>query len=539
MKSLCLFLLVGIALSFTYTDHNIHASRAARTVMKSLNRAQQPATIHHLQTVATCQAKVQEALDIAATCEVFNIFNDSYTFTYDQTNTIIAAHCDPAPTSCGSMFEAKLNEVVVECQPVILTLDPVTAAAAWLQVGALFVMNRVPCINDGLTPPKWCFSEFKRFAERLSTADITPLVAADLDQGCTACTATVLAVWLAFEPESDAIYSTAYISLLCTKIGTDWCALTFTAAVASITNATTDQVLAAIPTYCVECTFAYLFKWKAILVWIFENVNPSLEILANIAEVNKITAGSAWLCVKNPDTNAFCAVVMNTYNFDAVGLACATAATGCTATCRNALRGVIHDLGCCLDTWLTYAEWECSQWNSNPPADCADPTRVTPQAIRALVEIACGLKIPIGCGRRRVLEASIVVQNLAWAWCQANPVACLDLVRAAIALHFALDRDEVDAAVTSADLSQGPAQTTRRLLQSNNVAISFSGASDAVGSVRAVTGSSTIPNTPPQARGDMTVATEIMVISANVSNAASGLVPSIALILLAIAALLF
>jgi hypothetical protein len=536
MKSLCLFLLVGVALSFTYTDHNVNAARAARTVMKSLNRVQ-PEPIHHLQTVATCQQKAQEAFDIAATCEVFNIFNDSYTFTYAQANTIIAAHCDPAPTSCGSMFEAKLLEVVTECEPVIRTLDPATALATWLQVGALFVMNRVPCINDGATPPKWCFAEFKLFAERLSTADTNPLTAADLDQGCTTCTATVLAIWLAFEPHSDAIYSTAYINLLCTKVGTEWCALTFTNAVQGLNNATTDQVLAAIPTYCVECTFAFLFKWKAILVWLFVNVAPTPEIAANIAEVNKITAGSAWLCVKNPDNNQYCAVAINSFDFDAVGVACQTAATGCTATCRSALRGAINTLGCCLDTFLTYSDWECSAFNQNPPADCA--TRVPASAIRLLIEVGCGLHIPIGCGRRKILEAAVVINNLAWVWCAANQVECLNLVRAAVALHFALDRDEADAAIDATDLTQGPTSTSRRLLQGNSVMISFSGASDAVGSVRAITGSTTIPNTPPQARGDITVPTELMVLSANVKDGAAGLVPSIALLLLAIAALLF
>jgi hypothetical protein len=459
---------------------------------------------------------------------------------------MIAAHCDPDPTSCGNRFEAKLIEVVTECEPIIRDLavtDPIGAAAVWLQVGALFVMNRVPCINDGAAAPntKWCFAEFKLFSERLSTADTNPLVAADLDQGCTVCTVKVLAVWLAFEPEAEAIYATAYINLLCTNLDGTWCTLVFSAAASQFEGATQDQIAALIPQYCVPCTFHFLFKWKAILVWIFTNVSPTAEILAAIGEVDKLVAGSAWMCVKNPDTNQYCALALESYDFASIDTACANTAGQCAGACKTAIAGALDSLGCCVDTWLTFQTWACSAFNPTPSPDCTDPTKPTPAAIRFMIENLCGLTIELGCGRRLELAASVVLTNIVWTWCNTHQTECLDLVRAAIALHFALDRAEVDAVVTMQSISQGPATAgTRRLLTSDSIAISFSGASDAVGSVRAVSGSTTVPNTPPQARGDIETASELMVLTANVKqSSAAGLVPSLALILLAIAALLF
>jgi hypothetical protein len=188
-----------------------------------------------IQGFAECSAAVQAAQAIQ--CPVFTIFNDSYAYTYDELNTMIASHCDPAATSCSNMLQAALIDVLVQCAPVIGD-DP----SLWIGIGALLVANQVPCIHDN--DGKWCFAEFKTFLERLSTSETVPLTAADLTAGCTNCTAAVLITWIAFEPSFDAIYATSTVDIICSRDANEWCILEFQQALTALTNATDAELVA-------------------------------------------------------------------------------------------------------------------------------------------------------------------------------------------------------------------------------------------------------------------------------------------------------
>jgi hypothetical protein len=483
---------------------------------------------HQLQGIPECTAAVQTAQSIQ--CEVFTIFNDSYAYDYATLNTMIASHCDAAATSCSNMLQAALLDVLVQCQPVIGD-DP----NLWIGVGALLVANRVPCIHDN--DGKWCFAEFKTFLERLSTSETVPLTAADLTAGCTNCTAAVLITWIAFEPSFDAIYATSTVDIICSRDANEWCILEFQDALTALTNATDTELIARAPIYCKPCTFIYLFKWKSLLEFANNHLNHELdEALHNATNV---VLYMGWLCVKD-HSGEYCNAKVTGYNFDPVGLACANAATagpnggpGCPAACRTEIRKVIGDLGCCLDSWLDFLTWACF---NNPCAPQDNPVN-----IRAMITTLCGVSLPEGCQRRRVLEAVLQVENLGWLWCQLNMPQCLVLVRAAIAQQFFLDVADLREKITEANLAAvNPISTpTRRLLQTppaQEVQVNVAGVSNSIGSVSADNHAETtvVSGTPGAAKPTLDQPTTLKVLSATVSTgSAAGLVPSISLALLA------
>jgi len=150
----------------------------------------------------------------------------------------------------------------------------------------------------------------------------------------------------------------------------------------------------------------------------------------------------------------------------------------------------------------------------------------------------CGLTLPEGCQRRRVLEAVLQVENLGWLWCQLNMPQCLVLVRAAIAQQFFLDVADLREKITEASLSPAdPTTPTRRLLQAaQEVKVNVAGVSNSIGSVSADNhaGDVVVSGTPGDAKPALDQPTTLKVLSATVNtNSAAGLVPSISLALLA------
>jgi len=414
---------------------------------------------------------------------------------------------------------------LVQCEPVIGN-DP----NLWIGIGALLVINRVPCIqdNDG----KWCFAEFKTFLERLSTSEITPLTATDLATGCTNCTAAVLLTWIAFEPSFEAIYATSSVDLICSHDGTEWCFLSFPASIAALEGATPTQLVDRAPQYCKSCTFIYLFKWKSLID--FANFHLNNELAEVKQNATSIVLYMGWLCVKdNSVPPQYCNAKLTGYNFDPVGIACngSSAQTGCSALCRSEIRKVISDLGCCLDTWLDFLSWACFVNGGCAPQD-------NPTNIRAMITLLCGVNLPEGCQRRRVLRAILQVENLGWLWCQANIPQCLQLVHAAIAQQFYLDVADLRDAITAANLQPAdPTTPTRRLLQNaQEVKVDVSGVSNSIGSVDADKrqDSVVVSGTPGAAKPSLDEPTTLRVLSATVTTgSAAGLVPSISLALLA------
>jgi len=532
MRSLCLLLLVALGCAFTAQDHNMHIESTMRGLKNYFSKPQTMTTSsgHQLQGVAECQAAMANAQSIQ--CPVFTIFNDSYTYTYAELNTLIAAHCDAAATSCSNMLQAALIDVLVQCAPVIGN-DP----NLWIGIGALLVVNQVPCIHDN--DGKWCFAEFKTFLERLSTSGTVPLTAADLTAGCTNCTAAVLITWIAFEPSFDAIYATSTVDIICSRDAGEWCILEFQQALTALTGATDAELVQRAPLYCKPCTFIYLFKWKSLIEFANNHLNHQLdEALHNATNV---VLYMGWLCVKD-HAGVYCNAKLTGYNFTTVGAACANAATagpnggpGCPAACRSAIRKVIGDLGCCLDSWLDLLTWACF----NSPCAPQD----NPVNIRAMITQLCGLTLPEGCQRRRVLEAVLQVENLGWLWCQLNMPQCLVLVRAAIAQQFFLDVADLREKITEASLSPAdPTTPTRRLLQAaQEVKVNVAGVSNSIGSVSADNhaGDVVVSGTPGDAKPALDQPTTLKVLSATVNTAsAAGLVPSISLALLAFLLLL-
>jgi hypothetical protein len=244
-----------------------------------------------------------------------------------------------------------------------------------------------------------------------------------------------------------------------------------------------------------------------------------------------------WLCVKD-HAGAYCNAKIKGYDFTAVGAACAGSATagpngqpGCAAACRTEIQKVIADLGCCLDSWLDFLTWACF---NNPCAPQDNPAN-----IRAMITTLCGLSLPEGCQRRRVLEAVLQVQNLGWLWCQLNMPDCLVLVRAAIAQQFFLDVADLRERITEASLTPTDpiTTTTRRLLQAEQeVKVTVTGVSNTIGSVNADNHADNVvvSGTPGDAKHTLDAPTTLKVLSATVNTgSAAGLVPSISLALLA------
>jgi hypothetical protein len=528
MRSLCLLLVVALACAFTVQDHNMHIASTMRGLKNHFSEPRLTTSSgHQLQGLVECQNAV--AATQAIQCPVFTIFNDSYVYTYDELNTLIGAHCDSAATSCSNMLEAALVNVLVQCAPVI-GADP----NLWIDIGALLVVNRVPCIHDDAG--HWCFAEFKTFLERLSTSDTNPLTDTDLTAGCTNCTAAVLLTWIAFEPSFEAIYATSSIDIICSRAAGEWCILEFQQALLALTDATDAERVARAPLYCKPCTFIYLFKWKSLIEFANNHLNHQLdEALHNATNV---VMYMGWLCVKD-QAGVYCNAKLTGYNFTTVGIACSDSATagpnggpGCSAACRSAVQTVIDDLGCCLDSWLDFLAWACF----NNPCDPKD----NPTNIRAMITQLCGLTVPDGCQRRRVLSAVLHVENLGWLWCQANFPQCLQLVHAAIAQQFYLDIAVIRAAVTQASLQPAdPLPTpTRRLLQTTTqeVRVNVDGVSNSIGSVSAdnTAGNVVVSGTPGDAKPTLDQPTTLTVLSAQVSTgSAAGLVPSISFALLA------
>jgi hypothetical protein len=530
MRSLCLLLVVALACAFTVQDHNNHIAATMRGLKQHLSKphAMTTSSGHQLQGLTECVNAIQTAQAIQ--CEVFNIFNDSYTFTYDELNTIIGAHCDAAATSCSSRLETALLDVLVQCEPVIGN-DP----SLWIGIGALLVANKVPCLNDN--NGHWCFAEFKLFLDRLSTSETNPLTATDLEAGCTDCTAKVLLAWIAFEPSFEAIYSTSQIDIVCSRVGTEWCILTFQQALAALTGATDAELVQRAPIYCKPCTFIYLFKWRSLIDYANNNLNHALDEVYHNA--TNVVLYMGWLCVKDPTDGSYCNAQLTGYDFDTVGAACAGSATagpnggpGCSSQCRSEIRKVIADLGCCLDTWLDLLTWICF----NSPADCTPDTN--PVNIRAMITVLCGLEIPIGCQRRRALEARVQIENLGWLWCQANMPQCLQLVHIAIAQQFFMDVADLRNKIVAANLeaAQPVAPPVRRLLQMQEVTVNVGDVTNSVGFVDASNQAPVVVSgTPGAAKATLDEPTQTRVLSATVKeSSAAGLVPSISLALLAL-----
>jgi len=244
-----------------------------------------------------------------------------------------------------------------------------------------------------------------------------------------------------------------------------------------------------------------------------------------------------WLCVKD-HAGVYCNAKLTGYNFEPVKTACAGSATagpnggpGCAATCRTEIRKVIADLGCCLDTWLDFLTWVCF----NSPCAPSD----NPANIKAMITQLCGLTLPEGCQRRRVLQAVLQVQNLGWLWCQLNMPECLVIVHAAIAQQFLLDVADLREKITEASLTPAAPITTptRRLLQTaQEVQVNVAGVSNSIGSVSADNNAdnTVLSGTPGAAKHTLDEPTTLKTLSATVNTgSAAGLVPSISLALLA------
>jgi hypothetical protein len=477
--------------------------------------------------LAECQAAIGVATAIQ--CPVFTIFNDSYTYTYAELNTIIGTHCDSAASSCSNMLQNALLNVLDQCFEIIKDVP-----AVWINIGALLVANKVPCIQDDAQPPHWCFAEFKQFLERLSTSDTNPLTATDLQNGCTNCTAKVLLAWIAFEPSFEAIYSTSTIDIICSRADNEWCILEFQQALTALTGATNQQLIDRAPIYCKTCTFIYLFKWKSLVEYANEHLNHALDEAQRNA--TNVVYYMGWLCVKDDQTpQNYCNAKLLNYNFDNVGAACnSTGVTlQCAPDCHAAIAQVITDLGCCLDTWLDLMAYNCFV-NGCDPKD-------NPSNIRIMVQTICKLDIPIGCQKRRALAAKVQIENLSWLWCQLHMPQCLQLVHIAIAQQFLLDIADVRNAIAAEHLQRtDPAATpTRRLLQTSgdgDVLVKVGGLSNSIGSVNTANkaNSVTVSGTPGDAKASLGTPTTTKVLSATVTGSAAGVMPSLSLALLAL-----
>jgi hypothetical protein len=156
-----------------------------------------------------------------------------------------------------------------------------------------------------------------------------------------------------------------------------------------------------------------------------------------------------------------------------------------------------------------------------------------------MITVLCGLNLPEGCQRRRILEALVQVENLGWLWCQAHMPECLQLVRIAIAQQFFLDVADLREKILAEHLSSvAPiVAPNRRLLQADmEVKVNVVGVSNSVGSVDATKRADVVivSGTPGAAKPNLDVETKTYVLSATVGEgSAAGLVPSISLALLA------
>lgn len=512
---------VALACAFTVHDHNTHIASTIRGLKLPLPQTT-TSSHHQLQGLTECVAAIQ-AIPQASQCPVFNIFNDSYSFNYTTLNTMIAAHCDPAPTSCRSMLDQALINVLLACNNTVIGEQP----SLWIDIGALLVVNHVPCLNDNAG--HWCFAEFKQFADRLAAADTNPLTAADLSAGCTNCTTAVLLAWIAFEPSFDAIYTTSTFDLICSNAGGEWCFLEFQQAVMALTNATDAEKVQRAPLYCKPCTFVYLFKWKSLIEFANNHLHTMDEAFRN---ASTIVMYVSWLCVKDQGGN-YCNGIFTGYDFGPVTVACAdsglTGGPGCSANCKAAVQKVVADFGCCLQTWLDFLAFGCYVNNNVCPANA------NPATIRALVHDLCMVEIPAGCQRRRTLSAVVRIQNLGWLWCQANIPQCLELVHIAIAQQFLLDVADIRAAITMGNLQPATTPHRRLLAADSDVMVNVAGVNNAIGSVSTdnQANSVTVSGVPGQAKPDLNAPTTTLVLEATVTNSAAGIVPSISLALLA------
>jgi len=540
---LVLFLFVGVALSMTGQQHHEYTASKARIAKSHLFsfKSQLESGTHQLQDLAACATALGVAQTVGAGCTAFTIFNDSYSYTSDEMNTLLTAHCSSDPSSCSQRFQAALVDVVTACSDVTFA-DPAQADSFWAGLGAAFIANYVPCLQDTSAPGAWCLVVFNDFATRLETSSTNPLTTGDLQAGCSPCTAAVLIVWLGFEANWDAIVATGYIDLVCLKIDTQYCYITFnelTAFTASVTAAGQDAFQAVSgqsDTYCLVCNVAFLHKWRNLyaLVAVHDGIVTQQDI-DTYTFLTNLEVAYAFACVADPAGNNCMQRIIN-YDTSSIGLNCPVP-TGnpCGGACGTAVHAYADHLGCCLDTWLDLVAWICANNASDP--NC--PPNGGAVGIRAFLESsqACDLTIEPGCGERTELGLVLLAENLAWAWCSQNTDACENLILDGIAYQLGVHRDDLGLSNVKVVLVQGP-PTTRRLLAGSNTQATVTGikSKNSVGYITVAQGS--VIGAPYDARATIDEAITFTTQSSYVKSAAAGVAPSLMALCLAIAAFL-
>jgi hypothetical protein len=445
-------------------------------------------TAEHLQTLqskggfelqdafSTCNDTIFAAKAQAEMCPVFQIFDPMYMGSPAEMTTLINTHCDPT-TGCALDLHAALQNVLTDC-----TLIFAAGGAAqdlWNIVGIYMLINVVPCIKEDTVnqDDELCFVSFKRLQYRLSPAPQAPLTEAELQEFCTECLRDVVLWWLTFDKRGDALYGAALLDTLCLRIENTWCDLKFQELVAfsqmNPGQAFTDAVMANPGPHCHTCVLVALNRYKnlafASLVWGLGGTDHTTS--AEFVQILLVQQTMTFMCTKKGGSfcvagqtaaleNLFADFVLQCASWSPSDVLCNSTQA---ATCGALYNQVLQASGCCFSDLLNFLNTVCPLIPDPKPQSC------TLRVVQLFSDnMNCGIELPERCGEKKALYLKVLIANLKWAWCLANPQPCEDLVMATIALYASLDQNQVDNALvlppeepTEKDLGA----STRRLLE--------------------------------------------------------------------------
>jgi len=198
------------------------------------------------------------------------------------------------------------------------------------------------------------------------------------------------------------------VELLCYQLNGAYCVLKFQAASqATVANNNGPPTAPLLDAWCDDCVKNFVGR----MIW--ANVFTGSANATQLQEEAKLFEFTKLYCVENA-AGDYCLLKASTYNMSKlapclVGLS--TGGTTCSAECKAALLKLESDLGCCSTTWLNFLNLA---YQSNPSSFPA-----TPDQIRSFITQTCGTNLPYGCATKKIL-ATITLQNVAWAWLNAN-----------------------------------------------------------------------------------------------------------------------
>jgi hypothetical protein len=214
-------------------------------------------------------------------------------------------------------------------------------------------------------------------------------------------------------------------------------------------------------------------------------------------------------------------------------------------SCRGSVNKVLNLGGCCFTDLMAFANGAC--WLFPLVGQTAPQLCGLLLLDYFLLNPNCGANLPDRCGANTWLLLELVVANLRWQWCQANPTDCIALIKNAIAAWSGLDDNSLNhtiiatqpAQATSTDLANAnlPPNTRRLLEVTDGITITLQIPST-IGSFIITKPNGTVTDATVSAVSSYGDPLTVTTLSSTVTGSASSIVPSLMLLAMLAAALL-